>query len=108
MVFGFLASGGSLYFTTTPLKVFVSANRLPESPKFTLSVGLAAAFAEDSCGDAGATLCDAAAAAAASILAWRDSALCFRRSRRTDPLEELVMLYELDRLEPLRLYDELK
>jgi len=32
--FGFLASAGSLYFITTPLKVFVSSANLPVVSKF--------------------------------------------------------------------------
>ena len=34
---GFLASGGSLYFTTVPLTVLASSVKAPESPRFTPS-----------------------------------------------------------------------
>jgi hypothetical protein len=40
---GFLASGGSLYFNTTPLKVFVSAANAPEFPKLGLAASIASA-----------------------------------------------------------------
>jgi hypothetical protein len=45
-LFGFLASGGSLYFNTTPLKVLVSAARAPEFPKLGFEASIASAEGE--------------------------------------------------------------
>lgn len=42
-LFGFLASGGSLYFNTTPLKVLVSAARAPEFAKLGFDASIASA-----------------------------------------------------------------